>query len=93
MLLNNVVKLICYHISYVLGPISHAYFFVTLQNGLTINERQCSSIDFPWTDFNRPMFFYVQVYSGVINLFDLVECVKTFASLFFFYYFSTLHFP
>ena len=91
----------CYPISYVLNPISHtslskfpsnSLYEGTLQNELTINERQCSSIDFPWTDFNRPMFFYVQVYSGVINLFDLVECVKTFASLFFFYYLSTLYF-
>ncbi|XP_010518678.1 PREDICTED: regulator of nonsense transcripts 1 homolog isoform X2 [Tarenaya hassleriana] len=33
----------------------------TLQNGVTINERQTSGIDFPWPVPNRPMFFYVQL--------------------------------
>ncbi|RWW90321.1 hypothetical protein BHE74_00000543 [Ensete ventricosum] len=30
-------------------------------NGVTINERQSSGIDFPWPVPNRPMFFYVQM--------------------------------
>ncbi|KAJ6934891.1 hypothetical protein NC651_009782 [Populus alba x Populus x berolinensis] len=33
----------------------------TLQNGVTVNERQSSGIDFPWPVPNRPMFFYVQM--------------------------------
>ncbi|KAL3497674.1 hypothetical protein ACH5RR_040406 [Cinchona calisaya] len=31
----------------------------SLQNGVTINKRQSSGIDFPWPVPNRPMFFYV----------------------------------
>ena len=41
---------------------SNSFYEGTLQNGVTINERQSSGIDFPWPVPNRPMFFYVQVY-------------------------------
>ena len=40
---------------------SNSFYEGTLQNGVTINERQSSGIDFPWPVPNRPMFFYVQV--------------------------------
>lgn len=41
---------------------SNSFYEGTLQNGVTVNERQSSGIDFPWPVPNRPMFFYVQVY-------------------------------
>ncbi|XP_031098417.1 regulator of nonsense transcripts 1 homolog [Ipomoea triloba] len=40
---------------------SNNFYEGTLQNGVTINERQSSGIDFPWPVPNRPMFFYVQM--------------------------------
>jgi regulator of nonsense transcripts 1 len=40
---------------------SNNFYEGTLQNGVTVNERQSSGIDFPWPVPNRPMFFYVQV--------------------------------
>lgn len=40
---------------------SNSFYEGTLQNGVTINERQSPGIDFPWPVPNRPMFFYVQV--------------------------------
>lgn len=40
---------------------SNSFYEGTLQNGVTINERQSTGIDFPWPVPNRPMFFYVQV--------------------------------
>ncbi|KAJ6794198.1 regulator of nonsense transcripts 1-like protein [Iris pallida] len=40
---------------------SNSFYEGTLQNGVTINERQASGIDFPWPVPNRPMFFYVQM--------------------------------
>ncbi|GMH09266.1 hypothetical protein Nepgr_011107 [Nepenthes gracilis] len=40
---------------------SNSFYEGTLQNGVTINERQSSGIDFPWPMPNRPMFFYVQM--------------------------------
>jgi regulator of nonsense transcripts 1 len=40
---------------------SNCFYEGTLQNGVTVNERQLSGIDFPWPVPNRPMFFYVQV--------------------------------
>ncbi|KAL0372969.1 UNVERIFIED_CONTAM: Regulator of nonsense transcripts 1 [Sesamum calycinum] len=39
---------------------SNSFYEGTLQNGVTINERQSPGIDFPWPVPNRPMFFYVQ---------------------------------
>ncbi|MBA0616166.1 hypothetical protein Godav_016235, partial [Gossypium davidsonii] len=39
---------------------SNSFYEGTLQNGVTINERQSSGIDFPWPVPNRPVFFYVQ---------------------------------
>ncbi|XP_022863828.1 regulator of nonsense transcripts 1 homolog, partial [Olea europaea var. sylvestris] len=39
---------------------SNSFYEGTLQNGVTINERQSPGIDFPWPMPNRPMFFYVQ---------------------------------
>jgi len=41
---------------------SNSFYEGTLQNGVTVNERQSSGIDFPWPVPNRPMFFYVQVF-------------------------------
>ncbi|KAJ9152585.1 hypothetical protein P3X46_026140 [Hevea brasiliensis] len=40
---------------------SNNFYEGTLQNGVTVNERQSSGIDFPWPVPNRPMFFYVQM--------------------------------
>ncbi|XP_074264721.1 regulator of nonsense transcripts 1 homolog [Silene latifolia] len=40
---------------------SNNFYEGTLQNGVTINERQTTGIDFPWPVPNRPMFFYVQM--------------------------------
>ena len=40
---------------------SNSFYEGTLQNGVTVNERQSPGIDFPWPVPNRPMFFYVQV--------------------------------
>ncbi|KMZ70880.1 Regulator of nonsense transcripts-like protein [Zostera marina] len=40
---------------------SNSFYEGTLQNGVTINERQSTGIDFPWPVPNRPMFFYVQM--------------------------------
>ncbi|KAJ8755110.1 hypothetical protein K2173_018908 [Erythroxylum novogranatense] len=40
---------------------SNSFYEGTLQNGVTVNERQLSGIDFPWPVPNRPMFFYVQM--------------------------------
>ncbi|KAF7128128.1 hypothetical protein RHSIM_Rhsim11G0009100 [Rhododendron simsii] len=40
---------------------SNSFYEGTLQNGVTINERQSPGIDFPWPMPNRPMFFYVQM--------------------------------
>lgn len=40
---------------------SNSFYEGTLQNGVTVNERQSTGIDFPWPVPNRPMFFYVQV--------------------------------
>ncbi|KAL6176708.1 hypothetical protein ACLB2K_053341 [Fragaria x ananassa] len=39
----------------------NSFYEGTLQNGVTINERQSMGIDFPWPVPNRPMFFYVQM--------------------------------
>ncbi|XP_075655939.1 regulator of nonsense transcripts 1 homolog [Castanea sativa] len=47
---------------------SNSFYEGTLQNGVTINERQSSGIDFPWPVPNRPMFFYVQI--GVITPYE-----------------------
>lgn len=41
---------------------SNSFYEGTLQNGVTVNERQSTGIDFPWPVPNRPMFFYVQVF-------------------------------
>ncbi|KAL2901632.1 Regulator of nonsense transcripts 1-like protein [Bienertia sinuspersici] len=38
---------------------SNSFYEGTLQNGVTINERQSTGIDFPWPVPNRPMFFYM----------------------------------
>ncbi|KAJ8773983.1 hypothetical protein K2173_009414 [Erythroxylum novogranatense] len=40
---------------------SNSFYEGTLQNGVTVNERQLTGIDFPWPVPNRPMFFYVQM--------------------------------
>ncbi|WMV43439.1 hypothetical protein MTR67_036824, partial [Solanum verrucosum] len=40
---------------------SNSFYEGTLQNGVTINERQSLGIDFPWPVPNRPMFVYVQM--------------------------------
>ncbi|KAJ7517717.1 hypothetical protein O6H91_21G037200 [Diphasiastrum complanatum] len=40
---------------------SNSFYEGTLQNGITMNERLSSGIDFPWPAPNRPMFFYVQM--------------------------------
>ena len=40
---------------------SKNFYEGTIQNGVTIIERQLTRIDFPWPVPNRPMFFYVQV--------------------------------
>ncbi|KAL5648037.1 hypothetical protein ACJX0J_042392 [Zea mays] len=40
---------------------SNCFYEGTLQNGVTVNERQSSGIDFPWHVPNLPMFFYVQM--------------------------------
>ncbi|KAL8141794.1 hypothetical protein V2J09_014826 [Rumex salicifolius] len=40
---------------------SNNFYEGTLQNGVTVNERLSSGIDFPWPVPNRPMFFYVQM--------------------------------
>ncbi|XP_012486781.1 regulator of nonsense transcripts 1 homolog isoform X1 [Gossypium raimondii] len=40
---------------------SNSFYEGTLQNGVTINERQSLGIDFPWPVPNRPVFFYVQM--------------------------------
>ncbi|KAG8080499.1 hypothetical protein GUJ93_ZPchr0007g3576 [Zizania palustris] len=40
---------------------SNCFYEGTLQNGVTVNERQTPGIDFPWPVPNRPMFFYVQM--------------------------------
>ncbi|KAF5477696.1 hypothetical protein F2P56_004313 [Juglans regia] len=40
---------------------SNNFYEGTLQNGVTVNERQSTGIDFPWPVPNRPMFFYVQM--------------------------------
>ncbi|KAK4800827.1 hypothetical protein SAY86_021314 [Trapa natans] len=40
---------------------SNSFYEGTLQNGVTVNERQSMGIDFPWPVPNRPMFFYVQM--------------------------------
>ncbi|KAH7655804.1 P-loop containing nucleoside triphosphate hydrolase protein [Dioscorea alata] len=40
---------------------SNSFYEGTLQNGVTINERQSTMIDFPWPVPNLPMFFYVQM--------------------------------
>jgi len=40
---------------------SNNFYEGTLQNGVTVNERQLTGIDFPWPVPNRPMFFYVQM--------------------------------
>ncbi|RAL50676.1 hypothetical protein DM860_015823 [Cuscuta australis] len=40
---------------------SNNFYEGTLQNGVTVNERQSLGIDFPWPVPNRPMFFYVQM--------------------------------
>ncbi|XP_022737002.1 regulator of nonsense transcripts 1 homolog [Durio zibethinus] len=40
---------------------SNSFYEGTLQNGVTINERQLLGIDFPWPVPNRPMLFYVQM--------------------------------
>ncbi|XP_057476213.1 regulator of nonsense transcripts 1 homolog isoform X1 [Actinidia eriantha] len=40
---------------------SNSFYEGTLQNGVTINERQSPGTDFPWPVPNRPMFFYVQM--------------------------------
>ncbi|KAJ3678718.1 hypothetical protein LUZ60_002521 [Juncus effusus] len=40
---------------------SNCFYEGTLQNGVTVNERLLTGIDFPWPVPNRPMFFYVQM--------------------------------
>ncbi|KAF2596070.1 hypothetical protein F2Q68_00010989 [Brassica cretica] len=40
---------------------SNSFYEGTLQNGVTVNERLTTGIDFPWPVPNRPMFFYVQL--------------------------------
>ncbi|KAG6684325.1 hypothetical protein I3842_12G057300 [Carya illinoinensis] len=40
---------------------SNSFYEGTLQNGVTVNERQSTGIDFPWPVPNRPMLFYVQM--------------------------------
>jgi regulator of nonsense transcripts 1 len=37
---------------------SNTFYEGTLQNGVTVNERLQTGIDFPWPDVNKPMFFY-----------------------------------
>lgn len=49
---------------------SNSFYEGTLQNGVTINERQSSGIDFPWPVPNRPMFFYVQVSSFLLFIYS-----------------------
>ena len=48
---------------------SNSFYEGTLQNGVTINERQSTGIDFPWPVPNRPMLFYVQVF--LLACFDI----------------------
>lgn len=64
------LKVMCcflkYQVQYRMHPClsefpSNSFYEGTLQNGVTVNERQSSGIDFPWPVPNRPMFFYVQV--------------------------------
>ncbi|EPS71258.1 hypothetical protein M569_03501, partial [Genlisea aurea] len=40
---------------------SNSFYEGSLQNGVTVNERQSLGIDFPWPVPSRPMFFYVQM--------------------------------
>lgn len=51
---------------------SNCFYEGTLQNGVTVNERQSSGIDFPWPVPNRPMFFYVQVAS--LTTMEILMC-------------------
>ncbi|KAL7608741.1 hypothetical protein Lser_V15G11848 [Lactuca serriola] len=46
---------------------SNNFYEDTLQNGVTINERQSTGIDFPWPVPNHCMFFYVQMGQEEIN--------------------------
>lgn len=55
---------------------SNSFYEGTLQNGVTINERQSSGIDFPWPVPNRPMFFYVQVYYDCVKNLELFHIKK-----------------
>lgn len=56
---------------------SNSFYEGTLQNGVTVNERQSSGIDFPWPVPNRPMFFYVQVYTFQTFKIDFLFLVST----------------
>jgi regulator of nonsense transcripts 1 len=51
---------------------SNCFYEGTLQNGVTVNERQSSGVDFPWPVPNRPMFFYVQVAS--LTTMEILMC-------------------
>ncbi|KAF6146511.1 hypothetical protein GIB67_037811 [Kingdonia uniflora] len=46
---------------------SNSFYEGTLQNGVTIVERQSTGIDFPWPVPNRPMFFHVQDIDGLLE--------------------------
>jgi regulator of nonsense transcripts 1 len=37
---------------------SNTFYEGTLQNGVTVEERQQTNVDFPWPSAARPMFFY-----------------------------------
>jgi hypothetical protein len=63
---------------------SNCFYEGTLQNGVTVNERQSSGIDFPWPVPNRPMFFYVQV--AALTIITLLLCYRTLIFLTWLYY-------
>lgn len=70
---------------------SNSFYEGTLQNGVTINERQSSGIDFPWPVPNRPMFFYVQVYHQIVKKRKLLSLKMELSLVFIVFFLVTMY--
>jgi len=65
-MMNNGVKPVRLQVQYRMHPIlsefpSNTFYEGTLQNGLTADDREMLSVEFPWPSAAKPMMFYISL--------------------------------
>jgi len=71
-MMHNGVKPVRLNVQYRMHPVlsefpSNTFYEGTLQNGLTADDREMPSVDFPWPIASKPMMFYISLGSEEIS--------------------------